>query len=232
MNLQRGDAIRNDLLIHQRPRRIMQQHPALAARPNPPPAARCAAEPAARCANRICSRDGGQGHPSRVRPGRATLDDVRDLAVAAVGEHGFDLFGVSARHHDEDLVDVRRLVEGGHAPLHQRLAAQGQQLLRHPRAEPLPHATAQHYRDHPHEPDSTAPPAQRPRLCPAHDHPASLARAAGPDHPASLARAPGLGRVPGLARGRQDRAGWRLGGLVRQDGRVGGGRRQQCNLVR
>ena len=43
MNSQRGNAVRNDLLIHQRPRSIMQQHSAVAARPAPP----SAAEPAA-----------------------------------------------------------------------------------------------------------------------------------------------------------------------------------------
>ena len=180
MNLQRGHAVRNDPLIHQRPRRIMQQHPAVAARPDPLSAAQITVEPACRRAtrsravvpaarraarSRTRTRDGRQGHPSRVRSGRATLDDVRDLPVAAIGEHDLDLFRVPARHHDEDLVDARRLVEGGHAPLHQRLAAQRQQLLRHPRAEPLPDAAAQHHRDHPH--GRTLPPRPRRRLSPA-----------------------------------------------------------------
>ena len=39
--------------------------------------------------------------------------------------------------------------------LDQRLAAEREQLFRHPRAHPLSHAAAEHHRDHPHEPDST-----------------------------------------------------------------------------
>jgi hypothetical protein len=138
---QRSDAFGDYPLIHQRPRGIVQQHAAVVR---------------SGIASSV-TRDSGQGRPGRVRPGRAALDDPRDLEVAAVGEHGLDLVGVPARHHDQDLVDVRCLVEGGHAALDQRLPAQGQQLLRRSRAESLPHAAAEHHPDHPHERDSTRP---------------------------------------------------------------------------
>jgi hypothetical protein len=105
MDPQRGDAVRDDPLIHERAGGVVQQHAAVAWR---------------------AGRDGGQRHPGRVRPGLAALDDVRDLAVAAVGEHGLDLAGVPARHHHEDLVDTRGRLKGGHATLDQRPAAQGE----------------------------------------------------------------------------------------------------------
>jgi hypothetical protein len=134
VHAQRGHAIRDDPLVDQGPGGVVQQHAAL---------------------GRLGGRDDGQGRAGRVRPGHPALDDRGHLAVAGVGQHGLDLLGMPARHHDQDLVDPRRLVEGGHAPLEEGPAAQGQQLLGHGRAEPLPRAAAEHHRDHPHVRDFT-----------------------------------------------------------------------------
>jgi hypothetical protein len=139
---QRGDAIGDDPLIHQRARRVVQQHPAVR---------RIAGNSRN---SRNSTGDSGQRHPGRVRACHPTRDDPGDLAVAAVGEHGPDLPDVVAGHDHEDLVDPRRPLERGHAVLEQRPAAQPQQLLGQRRADPLTRAAAQHHRDHPHEPDS------------------------------------------------------------------------------
>jgi hypothetical protein len=144
VHLERGHAVRDDPLIYQRPGGVVQQHAAVA---------RSAGVRSAGV--RSAGRDRGQRRARRVRPGHAALDDGRHLPVRGPGQHGLDLPGVPAGHHHEDLVDAGRLVEGRHAPLDQRPAAQAEQLLRHPRAEPLAHAAAEHHRDHPHEPDST-----------------------------------------------------------------------------
>ena len=100
--------------------------------------------------------DRAQRDPGRLRPGLPALDDRCHLAVAAP-EQRLDLPGVPAGHHDQDLVHPRRRLERRHAPLDQRGPAQGEQLLRQARAQPLADAAAQHHRDHPHVPDSTRP---------------------------------------------------------------------------
>jgi hypothetical protein len=132
---ERGHAVGDDPLIDERARGVMQQHAAVgrigAVRGDGP-------------------GDRGQGHPGRVRPGRAALDDGPDLAVAAVREHRPDLLDVPARHEHEGLVNARGLLEGGYAVLDQGPAGQFQQLFRQRRADPLAGAAAQHRRDHPH----------------------------------------------------------------------------------
>jgi hypothetical protein len=128
---QRRHAARDDPLVHQRPRRVVQQHPAL-----------------------IGPADRGQRHPGRVRPRHPARDHPGDLRKPARGEHVPDPVDVPGRHHDQDLVHPGRLLERGHAVLDQRPAAQPQQLLGQRRPDPLTDAAAQHHRDHPHEPDS------------------------------------------------------------------------------
>jgi hypothetical protein len=146
MDGERGHAVGDDLLVDQRARGVVQQHAAVG---------RIAAVPGDGLADR------GQRHPGGLRPGRAAFDDGRDLAVAGVREHGPDLLDVSTGHEHEHLVDTRRLLEGRHAVLDQRPAAQPQQLLGQWRADPLTRTAAQHRRDHPHDRDSNAPGRQR-----------------------------------------------------------------------
>jgi hypothetical protein len=137
MLAQRRHAVRDDPLIHQGPRRVMQEHPLVIAAPS----------------NR------GQGRPRRIRARHSARDDPGDLRKPALGQRVPDPLDVPGGHHDQDLVHPGRLLERGHAVLHQRLAAQPQQLLGQRRADPLTDAAAQHHRDHPHEPDSNPPPA-------------------------------------------------------------------------
>ncbi len=141
VHLQRGHAVGDDPLVHQRPRRVVQQHPAVAsitlARPG----------------------NGAQRRPGRVRPRHPARDDPGDLGKPAPGEHVPDLVDVPGGHHDQDLVHSGCLLERGHAVLDQRLAAQPQQLLGQRRAHPLTDAAAQDHRDHPHDPDSNPAPA-------------------------------------------------------------------------
>ena len=60
------------------------------------------------------------------------------------------LVGEPGRHDEQHLVDAGRRGERRHAVLDQRLAAQGEQLLGHRRAEPVAHAAAEHHRHHSH----------------------------------------------------------------------------------
>src|SRR5207253_2571950 len=81
--------------------------------------------------------DGGQRRPGRVRPRLAALDDPRHLPVPALGQQRLHLPGVAAGHHHQDLIHPRCRLEGRHAPLDQRRPAQGEQLLRRARAQPV-----------------------------------------------------------------------------------------------
>jgi hypothetical protein len=156
MDAQRRDAVGDDPLVHQRARGVVQQHAA---------AGGLVGEvrgPGGRSLGHAGpARDGGQGRARGVRPGHPALDDRRDLAVPAVGQHGPDLLGVAARHDHDDLVHAWRLLEGGHAVLDQRPAAQREQLLRQRPADPLARAAAEYHRDHPHDRDSIRPHAVR-----------------------------------------------------------------------
>jgi hypothetical protein len=136
MLAQRRHAVRDDPLIHQRPRRVVQQHPAIS-----------------------CPGDRGQRRPRRVRTRHPARDDPGDLRKPALGQQVPDLLDVPGGHHDQDLVHPGRLLERGYAVLDQRPAAQPQQLLGQRRPDPLTGPAAQHHRDHPHDPDSNPAPA-------------------------------------------------------------------------
>jgi hypothetical protein len=128
---QRGHARRDDPLVHQRTGRVVEQHPAF----------------------RVRRSERGQRCPGRIRPGRPARQHRADLFVR--GELSLDLVDVSRRHHHQDLVDVRRGAERGHAVLKQRLTGKLEQLLGQRGTEPLTSSAAQYHRHHPHVPDFT-----------------------------------------------------------------------------
>src|ERR1700733_11230193 len=125
VGLQRGHAAGDDLLADQRAGGVMEEDaPGLWGVPE---------------------EQVGQGVADRVRAGDAALDDGADL----VSDQLLRLGSVGGGHDEEHLVDAGGRGEGCHAVLDERLAAQGEELLGHRRAEPVARAAAEHHRHRP-----------------------------------------------------------------------------------
>jgi hypothetical protein len=94
--------------------------------------------------------DVGQRVADRVRAGGAAGDDRADLAA----DQSFRLVVVGGRHDQQDLVNAGRAVDPGStgecrdAVLDERLAVEGEQLLRQSGAEPGACAAAEYHRHH------------------------------------------------------------------------------------
>ena len=127
---ERRDTGRDDPLIDQGPRRVMQQHLAVGA------ARRAVAE-------------GGDGLARGVGARDPAGDDADHLPVGA--QLGRGLVDELLADDHQHVVHAQSLVEGGHAVLYERPPREQPQLLGQVPAKPAAAAARQHHRNRPHE---------------------------------------------------------------------------------
>ena len=142
---QRDDTIGDHSLIQQRPGRVVKQHQAI-------PSRAVAVGGAGRgCAvgRPASGTEQGDGTPGRFWPVASALDDAAELAESAVKQRP-RLVEMAGGHHHEDVIDLRRRVEGGHGVFQHWPTGQWQQLFRGLAAEPEARAAGEHYRDRAH----------------------------------------------------------------------------------